>query len=114
MSRKRSSTESTPEGDEEGETMDCGGENERLTTQNCHLHGVISRLTTEKDLLEDDYRRVKNKNVELVRDIECLKSRLSGFNDSLLNISKQISAPLNSGSISGTRPRIFLKQVLDT
>lgn len=122
MSRKRSSTESTSECEEEqgeegnecGENVDCGGEHERLTSQNCYLHGVISRLTTEKDLLEDDYRRVKTKNVELVRDMECLKSRLSGFNDSLLNISKQISAPLNSGSISGTRPRIFLKQVFDT
>ena len=102
------------EGNEGGENRDCGAERERLKSQNDHLHAVISRLTTEKNLLDDDYKRVKKKNVELVRDIECLKSRISGFNDSLLNISKQISAPLNSGNISRTRPRIFLKQVFDT
>ena len=89
------------EGNEGGENRDCGAERERLKSQNDYLHGVISRLTTEKNLLDDDYKRVKKKNVELVRDIECLKSRISGFNDSLLNISKQISAPLNSYSKVG-------------
>tara|TARA_B100001094_G_C18180322_1_gene800531 strand:- start:2248 stop:3084 length:837 start_codon:yes stop_codon:yes gene_type:complete len=102
------------EGNKCGENRDCGGEHERLQAQNVHLNAVITRLTTEKTLLDDDYKRVKKKNLELLQDIESLKRRLGGINDAMLKISKQIAEPLNSGGLARTRPRILLKQVFDT
>ena len=99
---------------EDVEYVSYNGEHERLKSQNVHLHATISRLTTEKALLDDDYKRVKKKNVELVKNLECLKSRLGGISDALLKMSKQIYAPLDSGGLARTRPRILLKQVFET